>query len=284
MVQELLERIRSEQEHFTAAQQRVAAYVIENYNQIPFLSISSLAKNIGVSDNTVIKFCNHLGFSKFGEFKKIFAEYAHLELSMSNKLSENAGHSSDDGSSLYLEMEEDVAAIQATLSDPYNQDNLPKLLERMDQARDIYIIGGRGSAMMAGLFAKMLRYLKFKVHDLISGIGDLFDQAATIGPEDLVIAISLPRYTAQVVEVIKYLHQKEVPVVLITDTGLSPAHPYADLCFHCAMTSSSYFPSYTGCLSLISGICRAAGSTRDRETVQYARHLGKELLNRGIFL
>ena len=159
-----------------------------------------------------------------------------------------------------------------------------KLLERMDQARDIYIIGGRGSAMMAGLFAKMLRYLKFKVHDLISGIGDLFDQAATIGPEDLVIAISLPRYTAQVVEVIKYLHQKEVPVVLITDTGLSPAHPYADLCFHCAMTSSSYFPSYTGCLSLISGICRAAGSTRDRETVQYARHLEKELLNRGIFL
>lgn len=284
MIQEILDRIRTEQEYFTAAQQRVAAYVIKNYNQIPFMSISILAKNIGVSDSTVIKFCNYLGFSKFTEFKKVFADYAHSELVMFNKLTGSTGHSIEDDSFFAQEMEEDVAAIQTTLSDPYNQNNLPELLKRIDQAETLYILGGRGSAMMAGLFAKMLRYLNFKVYDLINGVGDLFDQISMIRKNDLVIIISLPRYTAQVVEIAKYLHQEGIPIVLITDTGLSPVHPYADLCFHCVMTSGSYFPSFTACLALIGGICRAVGATRNKETVEYARKLERELLDRGIFL
>ena len=62
MIQELLDRVRKEQEHFPAAQRLVAAYVVENYNQITrYLRVTTLAKNIGVSDNTVVKFCNHLG-------------------------------------------------------------------------------------------------------------------------------------------------------------------------------------------------------------------------------
>ena len=88
----------------------------------------------------------------------------------------------------------------------------------------------------------------------------------------------------EVVDAAKYLHKAGVPVVLITDTGLSPAHPYADLSFHCTMTSSYYFPSFTGCLALINTICRAAGATRNKETVEYTRKLERELLDRGIFL
>ena len=284
MIQELLDRVRKEQEHFPAAQRLVAAYVVENYNQIPFLSITTLAKNIGVSDNTVVKFCNHLGYNKFAEFKKVFSDYAHSELVMTNKLSENTGRAADDDSFFTQELEESMAAVQATLLDTYNQKNLPKLLEMMDRAEHIYVTGGRGSSMMAGLLAKALRYLNLKVHDLIEGMGDHLDQVAMIGPKDLAIIISLPRYTAQVVDAAKYLHKAGVPVVLITDTGLSPAHPYADLSFHCTMTSSYYFPSFTGCLALINTICRAAGATRNKETVEYTRKLERELLDRGIFL
>ena len=62
-LQELLNQIRDTQTSLSDAQRLVAAYILENYNQIPFLSISSLAKKIGVSDNTIVKFCNRVGFS-----------------------------------------------------------------------------------------------------------------------------------------------------------------------------------------------------------------------------
>jgi len=284
MVQELLDTIRKEQEDFSAAQRLVAAYVLENYNQIPFLSITTLAKNIGVSDNTVVKFCNHLGYSKFAEFKQIFSEYAHHELVMFNKLSETSETPADDNSFFAQGLEEEIAAIRSTLSDRYNRDNLPKLLEMIDRASHIYITGGRGSAMLAALFASSLRYLDLKVHEIPGGSGDYLDRVSMIGQNDMAIVISLPRYTAQVVEGVKLLHRRGVPIALITDTGLSPAHPYADVSFHCAVSSGYYFPCFTGCLSLINTICRAVGATRKKDAVEYVRQLESQLLEKGIFL
>ena len=64
---ELLDHIRMEQGELPAAQRLVAAYVVENYRKIPFLSITELSREIGVSEYTVIKFCKHFGFEKFTE-------------------------------------------------------------------------------------------------------------------------------------------------------------------------------------------------------------------------
>lgn len=282
-LQEVLNQIRQEQGKFPAAQRLVAAYVLENYTQIPFLSITTLAKNIGVSDNTIIKFCNSLGYQKFTEFKRVFSEYAHSELVIFNKLSDYE-EQPEENNFFSQGMAEDTAAIQATLNSPINQENLPKLLSMIDNAKHIYITGGRGSAMLAGLFANMLRYLNLKVYEVNFGIGDYLDRLSMIEKEDLVIAISLPRYTAQVVTALKDLHERGIPIALITDTGLSPAHPYADLAFHCTVSSGYYFPCFAGCLSLISVICRAAGSSRKQDAAEHIRHLESHLLDQGIFL
>ena len=282
-LQDLLNQIRRDQSSFSAAQRLVASYVLENYHQIPFLSITALAENIGVSDNTVVKFCNQLGFSRFAEFKKFISDYvsqyANSDLVMSRKLSD-----SNDDSIFSLGMEEDFAAIQSTLSDPNNQENLPKLLSMMDRAKHIYIAGGRSSSSMASLFVTALRYLDYKVYDCSIGAGDYLDRLAMIEPDDLFIALTFPRYTAQTVHGIRDLHQAGVPVILITDTGLSPAHPYADLAFHCTVNSGSYFPCLTGCLALINVICRAAGAARKQQVSDHIRHLESKLLDQGVFL
>ena len=282
-MQELLDRIRRKQSSFSAAQKLVAAYVVENFYQIPFLSITQLAKNIGVSDNTIIKFCNQLGYAKFGEFKREFSEYAHIELVMANKLSESE---SEENRQAWLTagMEEDTAAIQATLTDPANRQALEKLLPMIHGANNIYITGGRASGYMAGIFANALRYLGLKVHEISFGVGDYWDRLSTVTKEDLVIAICMPRYTARVVEALKLLYEAEIPIALITDTGLSPAHAYADPVFHCTVASGYYFPCYAGCLSLISAICRATGATRKEDAAEHIRRLERQLLEQGIFL
>ena len=279
---DLLHQIRKEQESFSAAQRQVAAYVLENYHQIAFLSISTLSKNIGVSDNTVIKFCNQLGYAKFTEFKREFSEYAHTELVMYNKLSET---DRAEGSSLFESgMEEDVLSIQATLSDPVNQESLEKLLPLVEKASHIYITGGRASGALAGFMASALRYLDLRVHVIEPGIGDYWDHISMIGPDDMVIAISLPRYTAEVVRALKHLNSRNVPVVLITDTGLSPAHPYADVTFHCAVSSGYYHLCYAGCMSLISVICRAVAAARKTFAAKHMHQVESYLLDNDIFL
>lgn len=281
-LQELLENIRQEQEKFSGAQKLVAAYVVDNYKQIPFLSISVLSQNIGVSENTVVKFCNRMGFNKFSEFKKAFSEYACSELVVYNKLSESNEQNSDDF--FEQELKDDIKAIKTTLSDPGNRKLLPQLLDMMDKAKHIYITGGRASGRLAGLFASLLRYLDLKVYEVDFGMGDYWDRIAMIEQDDLVIAISFPRYTSQIVKGLESLHKSGVPIALITDTGLSPAHPYADVVFHCTVTSGSYLHCYAGCLSLISTICRATGAARKQKASDHICQLEQHLLEQGIFI
>lgn len=278
----LLNRIRQEQTAFPAAQRLVAAYVLENYSRIPFQSITVMAQNCGVSENTVVQFCKTLGFDKFTQFKKILSEHAHEELVIFNKFSDP--HSLGDPDCFSQANRESTAAIAATLSDPVNKENLPKLLNMLDKARNIYITGGRASAMLAGLLTNMLRYLGLKVFEVNTGIGDYLDRMSMIEKEDLVIAVSLPRYTASIVEGLKELREKGVPIGLITDTGLSPALPYADVTLYCSVTSSYYFPCLAGCVALIETICRAAAASRKSYAAEHVRELEQSLLEKGIFL
>ena len=281
-IQLLLENIRRKHSSFSAAQKLVAAYVVENSYQIPFLSITQLAKNIGVSDNTVIKFCNQLGYAKFGEFKKAFSACAHTELVMSNKLSESGAV--DENDFFAIGMEEDLSAIQATLADPANKQALTRLLPMLDKAKTVYITGGRASGYMAGLFVNALRYLGLKVHQVSTDMADYWDRLSMVDQADLVIAISFPRYTAQVVQALERLNAGGIPVVLITDTGLSPAQDHAELVFRCNVSSGYYFPCYAGCLSLISAICRAAGAARKENAAEHIERMERQLLEQGVFL
>lgn len=281
-LQQLLDRIRSSYAQLSPAQKLVAAYVVENSYQIPFLSITKLAGNIGVSDSSVIKFCNQMGYAKFAAFKKKFSGHVRSELVMSNKLS--AGDAVLAGDPVTAGMEEDLAAIRATLTDPANRQALERLLPMLKKARHIYVTGGRASGYMAGILANALRYLGLKTHAVEFGVGDYWDRLSMVEPEDLVIAVSMPRYTAQVVEALGLLHKAGVPMALITDTGLSAAHGYADPVFHCAITSGYYFPCYAGCLSMISAICRAAGASLKEDAARHISTLETQLLDQGIFL
>ena len=282
---ELLDRIRKEQESFPAAQKRVAAYVVENYQQIAFLSISALSQKVGVSDNTVVKFCNHLGYDKFAEFKKEFTDYAHAELLIYKKLDSGTGNQFDDDDIWSMVQNDSIAAIQATLSDPQNRNSLQELLTKMRSVQHIYVTGGRISGIIAAMLANKLRYLNLRVHDLNCGtVGDYIDQAAVIRPEDLVIALSFPRYTKGVVGVLKNMHQRGVPIALITDKGLSPVRPFADIIFHCATDSNAFLPCYTGCIALIDVICQAVCMEHRSEITEYIRQFENRLIEQGVWM
>lgn len=260
---EILNKIRREQPHFSSAQRQVANYVLENYHLIPFLSISSLAENIGVSSNSIIKFCNQLGFAKFTEFKRVFSDHAHEELTATGISTES--FSGKEGKYFSQGLEDDTNAIHATLSNPTNIENLPKALEMITKASHIYISGGLRSAGFASFFAGSLRLMGLKAHELTNGGLSYAQQIRMATPEDLVIAICLPRYTSESADQLKKLRKRGVPVIVITDTGLSPVLPYAELSFCCNIPSSYFLPTCAGVLSMIDVICRGVSHQLDSE-------------------
>ena len=90
--------------------------------------------------------------------------------------------------------------------------------------------------------------------------------------------------TPHAVTALEDMHRRGVPIALITDKGLSPVHPFADIVFHCATDSSAFLPCYTGCLALIDVICQAVCMEHRSEITEYVRDLEKRLLAQGVWM
>ena len=280
-IQQILSGIKGGRYGFPAAQRLVADYVVKNYEQIPFLSITALAQNCGVSEKTVVKFCNSLGFEKFTEFKRTFSAYAQSKLIITNKLSSAPA---PDGDVFERTMRQDISAIEKTMTLPENCEALSDAARRILAAKRVYVTGGRASAALAALLASMLRYLGLQVQELLPGACDYYDRLMTVRPDDLVITICFSRYTAQIAEGAAFLHAHDVPIVLMTDLEPSPLYAYAACTLQCEASAEGYFPCYAGCLSILYALCSTLGSMRGTDAAEHARELERVLLDRGVFL
>lgn len=269
---DVLNRIRDEQPHFSAAQRQVADYVLKFFHQVPFLSISALAENIGVSNNSIIKFCNHLGFAKFTEFKRIFSDHAHATFTSQHSSDNDAGVISDDFFS--QEMEDDLQAISTTLNDPSNHENLSKAVSMITKARRIFVCGGSRSFPMASTLSANLQWLRLPASAIYYEPDSFWMQLRTTMPDDLVIIITMPHYSDVAIDAIKRLQKKGTPTLLLTDNGLSPALPYADLTLYCAYYNPYYLFSNIGVLAMINTLCRAINYQLDKE--KYYKSKGKQ--------
>ena len=74
MIQSLLHRIREEMPKMAAAERRVAEVVNARPNDVIHLSMAVLAKDCGVSDPTIIRFCRRFGFEGYQDFKVNLAQ------------------------------------------------------------------------------------------------------------------------------------------------------------------------------------------------------------------
>ncbi len=70
----ILERIRGNYSQLPGSERSVADYVFENWHRIARMSIQEIGSALQVSEPTVYRFCQHIGFSGFREFKISLAE------------------------------------------------------------------------------------------------------------------------------------------------------------------------------------------------------------------
>ena len=75
MKKNIIQLIKARKGQYTPQQTKIASYLIEHYEKAAFLTATQLAKEIGVSQPTVIRFAQHLGFANYSLFT---ASFQHL--------------------------------------------------------------------------------------------------------------------------------------------------------------------------------------------------------------
>ena len=141
------------------------------------------------------------------------------------------------------------------MSSQANQSEFDRVVDKLMGCRHIYIFGVRSSSFVAG-------YLNFYMHLLrenvtlvqSSAAGEIFEQLLRIGPGDVMLAISFPRYSKVTINTVKFARDRGASVVAITDNASSPIYQLSDAALLAPCEMISFVDSMVAPLSLMNAL------------------------------
>jgi DNA-binding MurR/RpiR family transcriptional regulator len=96
-----------------------------------------------------------------------------------------------------------------------------------------------------------------------SGEGEMFEKIVAIKPEDVVIAISFPRYSSATVKAAQYCRANGATVIGLTDSRLSPLGQSADFVLEAKSDMVSLVDSLVAPMSIINALVVAIAARRE---------------------
>ena len=89
--------------------------------------------------------------------------------------------------------------------------------------------------------------------------GEILEQLIHIGPGDVMIAISFPRYSKVTMNTVKFAQSRGATIVAITDNELSPVYQMSDAALLAPCEMISFVDSMVAPLSLVNALLVAVG-------------------------
>ncbi|HVA38838.1 MAG TPA: MurR/RpiR family transcriptional regulator [Candidatus Dormibacteraeota bacterium] len=231
-------------EAYSASHRQVAAYLLRDYRRVCFMSASQLAEAVGVSQATVTRFANHLGFGGYQDLVAAVRGIVRSELTGVDRVAElRRGVAVP--KALERIVDEEVVKLGA-LRSPAQVAAVERLGEAIARAPRVYVAGFRSASGMARQFAFFLRKLHPDVVHVQQPSSEALEVLAlSTPPSSLLVAIVYPRYPREAIAMLDYARSRGIRTAAVTDSVLSPALEHADLSLLAPASSTGVFDSYS---------------------------------------
>ena len=229
MATDILSKIQKDLPTFSKGQRRISEYIMESYDKAAFMTASRLGKTVGVSESTVVRFAVELGYNGYPAMQKAMQEMVRNKLTSVQRMGViNDLLGNQDVVSMVLQS--DMETLRMT-GEALDRQVFDQVVERMMSARTIYIIGVRSSMALATFLNFHLRNMLHHVR-LVEpySISEMLEQLVHVGPQDVVIGISFPRYSSRTIKAMDFCRKAGATVVAITDTPEAPGAGYPPMC------------------------------------------------------
>lgn len=284
----LIEKLKKKIDRFTPRQRGLAEFILQNPESLAFLTITALAKIVGVSEATVTRFCSTLGYDGFAHLCREVQETIQSELSTVGRfqLVQTMGrHAVKNKSPRPFER------VLSTEID--NLINLTKTIRTIDfyrcvdlmaAADRICVVGSMASGCLANYFGYMLGKI-FSEVDVLQGHGGMASTICNkLNQDSLVFLISFPRYPKITMELGKFAVRKGAKIIAITNSPISPIVSLATMTFFVPIGIVSYVDAYAAPIAFLNALVTEF-SERNADATQLSLNLFDEYVSReGLFV
>ncbi|MBP2474620.1 DNA-binding MurR/RpiR family transcriptional regulator [Crossiella equi] len=241
------------------AQRALAERVLADPEGVAFLTAAELAKAVGTTEGTVVRFAQRCGLSGYPALVRLCRAHLSGQAQLVRRFDALDGG--------------DVLSRAAEL----DRQNLARTFAQVDPvawrlavgsiagARRVHVMGLRKSHAVAYLLAYQLDLVCEDVRLVTPGPGTLTDRLRRLDRRDVFVAVSLHRYAADTVRAVRYARDIGATTVALTDTAASPLVGLADAVFLADMAGAGLLRSVTALVSLAQAMATAVAVERAEE-------------------
>ena len=261
---DILKNIELNMMSFSKGQKKIAEFITTEYNKAVTMTAAKIAENTGVSESTVVRFANALGFEGFPEFQQALQDSVKGKLTATQRLEQTSQHL-ESRDVLSLVMNSDVARLKAAY-EQMDKEAFEKAVQAISSAKKIYIIGIRSASALASFLGFYLNLLFDDVRVIsTTSVSEVFEQIMRIDEDDVLIGISFPRYSNRTVKALQYAKSRNATVLSITDSKVSPLNEFSDVSLLAESGMISFVDSLVAPLSIINALVVALGMNKKTE-------------------
>ena len=272
MYQDILMLLQNHAPNFSKGQRLIARYITESYDKAAFMTASRLGKTVGVSESTVVRFAGELGFDGYPSLQKAMQEMVVNRLTSVQRIEVTKDRIGDQDI-LSMVLQADMDRLRQT-GETVDRKEFRAAVDAILNARRVYILGVRSTAVLANFLGYYLNYMFRDVHVVTaSGMSEMFEQIVGVGPGDAVIAYSFPRYSTTTVKGAQYCRSTGATVVGLTDSRLSPLGQNSDHVLVAKGDMVSLVDSLVAPMSVTNALIVAIAAQKEKELAKTFNNL-----------
>jgi DNA-binding MurR/RpiR family transcriptional regulator len=261
---DLVERLKASYPALSDSHKRVAEYLLDNVESAAFLTAGRLGAAAGVSESTVVRFAMALGYQGWPDLQRVLAGMVRARLDTVTRLRMSSGGLE---TTVHEVLTTDAENLQRTMSE-LDPGVFGQVVDTLTQARDIYVLGLRSAQSLAVFLTFYLQTIGKSARMVSQGTRSAFEELDAAGAEDVVLAISFPRYSSMTVRAFQYAKDLGAKTIALTDSAFSPLAQAADLTLVARTGINSFIESFVAPLSVINAIITAIGRKDEGATLK----------------
>jgi len=245
----VLNRIKNNYHSFTNSQKKIGSYIHSNYRKVIYMTALELAKELDVSDATIIRFARSMGFSNFSEMRDAIRSEINLYDAPHERLSRN-WESEGDGDSLLVRTAKNDFSCHELFFKNINYELIDAAAEVILSAETIHIIGIGTDMVVAQFLDWYLTQMGFKTMCYTNGGFGFANKLSSIKSADLVIMCCTPRHLKDEKRALKVAKATGAKIVTLTTPRAVDIMALSDICLTVETKSNEFLNSYVTYMGL----------------------------------
>lgn len=236
--------------------QQIARYVLDEPNEMALETLAVISERCGVQPSAIVRFAKTFGYPGASQMQRLFRDgllSGHAGLGYGERVrhfNEAVARKAEGGADVLGEFVEGNTLALQNLAQTVSEADMKDAVALIDRAETVYVVGFRRSFPVASYLAYSLQQVNKRTL-FIDGVAGLTkQQVQTIGPRDLLIAVSYHPYAEETVQAVDMATQRGARILSISDSLVSPIAKPAELVLHVRESEVRTFRSLAASICL----------------------------------